>query len=89
MTSITDIPIRVIKDFLLQNDRKIFGSDDTLYSLAEYIILNGNADYYPDSIIDWIITHNFYLTGKPLRIYKSLEIDNLSTKELDDLATKL
>lgn len=89
MTSITDIPISVIRDFLLQNNREIFGSDDTLYSLAQYLILNSKVDYYPDTVIDWIIAYNFTLSGQHLKIYRSAEIDAMSNKELNNLAVKL
>lgn len=89
MISITDIPIEVIKDFLLGNNYKIAKADKEIYDSAENIILNNKADYYPDTIIDWIITYNFFTSGNIMRMYKLTEINNLSKMQLNDLARKL
>lgn len=87
MTSITDIPISAIKDFLRRNNYR--ATNDKLYDVAKDIILNSEADYYPDEIVNWIIAYNFYFSEEPLKTYKTTEIEKLSQKELSILARKL
>jgi hypothetical protein len=89
MTSITDIPFGIIKDFLLENGIKLPKTETKTYDLAKDIILNSQAEFYPDTIIDWIIAHNFSLSGKQIKLYTLNEINNLSKKELSILSVKL
>jgi hypothetical protein len=89
MTSITDIKFDDIKEFLIQNNIKIPSSKQETYNLAKDLILNNKAEFYSDSVIDWIIAYNFILSNKNIATYSLQQINSLSAKELTKLAKKL
>ena len=85
MTSITRISLYDIKLFLSQNNIET----DNYYEIAEDLIVNSKAKVYPDTIIDWIVARNFYLSGYYIKSYSKSEVLQLSNQELNDLAEKL
>lgn len=89
MTSITNIPIKVIESFLKSNGVKIPINDKEIYQVAYNLIINQSDYYYPDIIIDWIIAHNLYNENRKIRTYSRGEIDVMSEKEVTKLAEKL
>lgn len=89
MTSITDVPLKDIKNFLIANSIVILGNDQYDYEAELELILNGKATNYPDTVIDWIIAYNLFNDRKKIRTYSKNEIDSLSNEELNKLAAML
>jgi hypothetical protein len=89
MTSITDVPLEDIKLFLTKNNVKIPTNNKSIYDTAFSMIITGKGNYYPDSLIDWIIAHNLLNEGKDIRIYTRGEIDLLPPRELKKLSNFL
>lgn len=88
MTSIKDIPIEDIENFLYLNDFDV-KKDDDIYDLALDIILHEKVEYYPDNIVDWMIAYNNKLRYINTKFYAESEIYKLSEYELLKLSQKL
>src|SRR5579885_1559796 len=89
MTSIADVPIADIKDFLMKNRIKIDTNEKDIYDSAFNLILKGKGIGYSNNLIDWIIARNLLGEGKNVDYYTRGEIDLMSKKELEDLAKYL
>lgn len=93
MTSIRDISLRDLALFLSKNnidiDGNIYDFKEEIYYLAEDLIINSKAEFYPDSIIDWIVAYNFILSGKYIKNFQISEILSLSDDQLIALADLL
>lgn len=89
MTSITDVPLEDIKLFLTKNNVKVPTSNKSIYDTAFNLIIEGKANYYPDSLVDWIIAYNLSNEGRNIRTYTRGEINLMNDEELLDLANFL
>ena len=86
MTSITDIPIDDVELFLSSNGFTI--TDNPYEQIWSLINKNIEYDFYPDSVIDWMIAYNLHQRNVKIQKYKRSEIlsmDNMELHKLDKL----
>lgn len=88
MTSIRDVSLEDIKSFLVKNDLIIPKNDIYIYDYAFDIIKKG-TNYYPDSVIEWIMAHNLINSNVEIRRYTKSEILSLSQNDLEKLTQSL
>lgn len=87
MTSIRDVNFSDIRSLLINNNIAVpfQRNKEEFYPIAEDLIISGKAQYFPDSIIDWIIAKNFLEEGREIKTYREAEINELSDKDLRNL----
>lgn len=81
MANIRDIPFDVIIFFLEENNYKVPIDEDDKYNTAKDIILTSKADFYPDTIINWIIAYNLLDNIKYIKKYNRNQIQQLPSVE--------
>ena len=87
MTSITDIPIDDVELFLSSNGFTI--TDDPYDQIWDLINKNIEYDFYPDSVIDWMIAYNLHQRKVKIPKYKRSKILSMNNTELGKLAKLL
>ena len=88
MTSIYDIPYEDIKEFLLANNKNFQNKNDA-YKRASVLLKDKKARGHTVSIIEWMIAHNLFVNKVDIPNYTIYHINNMSQKEINDLAKLL
>ena len=88
MTSITNIDIKDIREFILENGFKSKNDADD-YNTAKNLIVKRKAKVYTNPIIDWIIAYNVVKLKLDVRSYTRSEINSFSDNELIQFAKLL
>lgn len=86
---IYDILFDEIELFLSGNDISLSNDIYKVYDDALKLIKSGKAEYYPDSVIQWMIAYNLVQLNVDIPIYKESYVLSLSTSELNKLAKSL
>ena len=89
MTSIRDIPLEDIKNFLSENKVGIPKNIDNAYKTAFDLMKIGQAKFYPDNIITWVMAYNLIKSKKNIPMYNKSTVISLSKQDVDKLASSL
>jgi len=88
MTSIYDIPYEDIQKFLLANNTNFTNKDDA-YNKTLFLLKDKKSKGHTIYIIEWMIAHNLLICKIDIPTYTIYEIDNMTQKEINNLAKLL
>jgi len=88
MTDITDIPYKDVELFFVKNKYKIPKNRKLTYHLLFTLIQTEN-DYYPESIVEWMMAYNLIQLNVVIPQYKKSEILSLPKRNLSKLSKLL
>ena len=88
MSSVYDIPLEDVKQFLLANNKSFKNKDDA-YDQALILLKDRKAVGHTINIVEWLIAHNLFVNKVNIPNYSIQEIDNMSQSEINKLAKKL
>lgn len=89
MTSIYQIDFEVIKEFLKNNDKKIFKNKNDAYNIAFKLLNSKNFINNSVKIEEWIIARNLLINKINIPKYNLYEIDFASKDEISELSKSL
>jgi len=89
MTSIRDIPLEDIKNFLSENKVGIPKNIDNAYKTAFDLMKSAKAKFYPDNVITWMMAYNLIKSKKNIPMYNKSIVISLSKRDVDKLAKSL
>lgn len=89
MTSIYQIEFEDIKEFLKQNNKKIFKNKNDAYNMALKLLKSSNIINHSVKIDEWMIARNLLINKINIPRYNICELDFATKDEIDELSKSL
>jgi hypothetical protein len=89
MANIHDISFEDIELFLAGNNLSVPKNIDDVYNKAFNLFKKGNMEFYPDSVVEWMMAYNVIQSKIKIQTYKKSYILSLSRKDIRELASLL